>query len=371
MNPVPTPAISRAPSAGRVVRCLKDGYWDLTEVIELPDGSQRVRKRNKAAPAPGPWGLGSLRKEIRYLTTLSPRTAAVFPTVRAWWDRETGGLPDVGYEMSFHPSHHDAGRLAGEGALAQEEIENFQQALAEAVLERVHVLAVAGAPLSRHLDETVVRALDGLAAEPDFARLVEAPEVTLNGRVVPGPRKAWERIGAATDTFVALDAVPTVRLHGDFFLENILWRREPEPGGGPRLLLIDPVSVAGISVGPPLFDLVKYESYATGELLALRTETIEVAGFGESDGDYRHRVRWQDARLRPFQARDWHASFRRAFEAKHGTVDRRLYHLLDGYFSLAMALNTFGIQRQGRLLKATADFAAVLEWSARNSRSGL
>jgi hypothetical protein len=41
-------------------------------------------------------------------------------------------------------------------------------------------------------------------------------------------------------------------------------------------------------------------------------------------------------------------------------VDRRLYQLIDGYFSAAMAVNTTGAQRFARLLKATVEFNAVL-----------
>ncbi len=79
-----------SPCDGRLLRLLKDGYWDRTEVIELADGSRRVRKRNKPA-ANGPWGIESLRREIRYLTTVPPRAALVLPRVLAAWDRETAG----------------------------------------------------------------------------------------------------------------------------------------------------------------------------------------------------------------------------------------------------------------------------------------
>jgi hypothetical protein len=41
-------------------------------------------------------------------------------------------------------------------------------------------------------------------------------------------------------------------------------------------------------------------------------------------------------------------------------VDRRLAYLIDGYFSLAMAVNTTGVQRQARLLKGTTDLNAAL-----------
>ncbi len=354
-----TSAPTAEPSSGSIVRTLKDGYWDRTEVIGLADGSLRVRKRNKGAAAPGPWGLNSLRREIRYLRSLSPAAATVLPPLLASWDRTVAGVPDLGYEMPFYPQHTDAGELARRGLLAQPEIDRFQEELAVALLHRLHEPQPAAEPLSRHLCAAVTEALAGLAAEPAFAALIAAERVQLNGCDLFGPRAALERIVSGTDALAALDASPTGRIHGDFFLENILWRRE-EAGTEPRLILIDPVSVAGIDCALPLFDLVKYESYATGELLALRTEKVEIAGYGAGGGRYRYAIRWEDETLQQFRRVDWHRIFRRAYEAQYGAVDARLYRLLDGYFSVAMALNTFGVQRQARLLKATADFNAVL-----------
>ena len=142
-------------------------------------------------------------------------------------------------------------------------------------------------------------------------------------------------------------------------------REASEPGQrddassiSPRLVLIDPVSVAGVASGPPLFDLVKYESYATGVLPALRFGWLDVGGFDGGD-DYWTQVRWQSAELAPFLTFDWHTRFRRAFEAKYGPVERRAFHLIDGYFNVAMAVNTNGTQRRARLLKATQDFNAA------------
>jgi hypothetical protein len=133
------------------------------------------------------------------------------------------------------------------------------------------------------------------------------------------------------------------------------------PGEESRVILIDVVSVAGVTFGPPLWDLVKYESYATGELMALRSERIEVAGLGDGTGRYRCRIRTEDPGLAPFMDRNWHALFRAAFISQYGHVDERAYRFIHGYFNAAMALNTTGIQRQGRLLRATEDFNAVLE----------
>jgi len=358
--PVAPAATASEPSSSRPIRTLKDGYWDRTEVIELPDGSRRVRKRNKGTVAPGPWGIESLRREIGYLKLLPPALAPFVPPVLASWEREISGQPDLGYEMPFYAHHFDAGSLARDEALDQGEIDQFQRDLAAAVLNLLHQPMPAERPLSQHILETVRAALDGLAASDVFGAVIEAPHIILNNRKMVGSRAMLARLEGAADLLEKLDQAATVRIHGDFFLENILWRPAALRGKESQLILIDPVSVAGIYCAPPLFDLVKYESYATGELWALRTERIDVDGFGLADKPYRYSVRWDDPDLQPFRKFDWHKTFRREYEKKYGKVDERLYHLLDGYFSIAMALNTVGTQRQGRLLKATAEFNAAL-----------
>ena len=143
---------ARAPGggAGRVVRTLKDGYWDRTEVVQLGDGSLRVRKSSKGDAPPGPWGVAALRKEIEYLSTLPDRARAVFPPVLAAWDDAAAEPPRVGYEVPFYAEHIDAGELARKGALAQSGDRPLSGALAEALLERVRAGAGTGAqPLSR------------------------------------------------------------------------------------------------------------------------------------------------------------------------------------------------------------------------------
>ena len=147
----------------------------------------------------------------------------------------------------------------------------------------------------------VEHALRALEAEPELARLIRAESIRLNGGPQAGPRMAFARALTDGAIIAALDAEPQVRLHGDLFLENILWRRGRGAASiSPPLVLIDPVSVAGVVSGPPLFDLVKYESYATGELPALRSEWVDVGGFDGGD-DYRYRVRWHSAELAPFR----------------------------------------------------------------------
>ena len=350
------------PSDGRVVRTLHDGFWDLTQVIELADGSRRVRKRSKGATTERPWGPESLRREIRYLRTATPEAAAVLPCLLAWWDRtDAAGAVDVGYEMPFYPDHRDAGTLAKAMMLGQDEIDEFQRTLADAVLTRLHATTGQDVePLSQHMTRAVRQAFDGLTGDPAFAALIEADPIELNGRPARGPRAVFEANVRNTNILDLIDRTPTVRLHGDLHLENILWRPRAIAGAEPRLVLIDVVSVAGVTFGLPLWDLVKYESYATGELMALRAEKIDVAGFGEGTGRYRCRICTEDAALAPFVQRDWHSLFRAAYEKQHGALDQRLYRFIHGYFNAAMALNTTGLQRQGRLLRATEDFNAAL-----------
>lgn len=358
---------------GRVVRTLKDGYWDRTELVEHGDGSLRVRKSSKGEAPPGPWGVAALRKEIEYLSTLPARARAAFPPVLAAWDDTSVTPPRVGYEMPFYAEHVDAGTLARTGVLAQAEIDWFQQVLAEVVLERVHAAQEAGGELlSAHITSVVHHALGALEAEPQLAGLIRAASIRLNGRAQAGPRAALAAALGDATLIAALDSGPQVRLHGDLFLENVLLRQSelaketnvglPAAGtAGPAIVLIDPVSVAGVVRGPPLFDLVKYESYATGELPALRSDWVEVRGFDGED-EYAYHVPWDRPELQPFRTRDWHTTFRRAFEARYGPVDRRAYRLIDGYFSVAMAANTAGGQRRARLLKATQDFNAARTW---------
>ena len=347
-----------------VVSCARSrtGTGIAPRSCEHDDGSLRVRKSSRGDAPPGPWGLAALRKEIAYLSTLPPRARAVFPPLLAAWDDAAADPPRVGYEIPFYADHFDAGALARRRALAQAEIDQFQDALAEvAARTGARVGAAANEPLSVHLVSVVDHALGALEADPD-SRGWFAPNRS-GSTARRRPDRGRRLRGPAPTARSSPPSTPNRRCGCTGICSSRTCcgddqTRPPSPAVGPQLLLIDPVSVAGVTSGPPLFDLVKYESYATGELAALRSDWVDVGGFDGGD-DYTYGVRWQSAELAAFRALDWHTRFRRAFNARYGPVEGRAYRLIDGYFSVAMAVNTGGTQRRARLLKATQDFNAA------------
>lgn len=346
------------PSTGRTIRSLKEGFADRTDIIEVADAPRRVRKRNKPTGVTS-WRAESLRRQIRYLQTLPRELATLFPPVLAAWERQTPAGLDFGYEMPFYPHHFDAGELALTEAMDQAEIDQFQQELAAAVLQLLHEPAKAEAPFSEHLVAAVRSGYDELCGTADFAALINATNIVVNDQPLPGPRAAFEKLVGETQRLGDLDKLPIVRVHGELFLGNILWRPSALRGAEPQLILIDPVSAAGVSCAPALFDLVKYEMHATGEQLALRSDFFEVSGFGSAEHAYRYEVRWSDVSLQPFQIADWHRKFRQAFETRHGSVDAKLHELLGGYFNVLAARRCAGAQRVACLLKAAKHFTAA------------
>jgi len=350
--------LDSGPSAGRVVQALRNGFWDRTEVIELRDGSRRVRKAHKDDLTAGPWGAETLRREIRFLRGLDPAARESFPAVLSAWDNGR----DLGYEMTYLQGTTDVGELAAQEVLTQAQADAFQDRLAEIVFGRVHRPTEPAEPLSQHVQDIMTTVFDRLEGDRAFGRVITTPDIRLNSEKVLAPRVASIRIRSEPGLMECLDAEPQVRLHGDLFLENILLPREATGEGWPtQQTLIDPVSVAGVSQGHPLFDLVKYESYATGELPALRSEKLHVEGFDRPrEATFVYRVLWDDPAIAPYRRVDWLGRFRAAYERTYGPIDWRAYHLLEAYFALVMAACTHGAQRRGRLLKGTWALNAAL-----------
>jgi hypothetical protein len=339
------------PSVAAVVKTLRDGYWDRTELIRLGDGSLRVRKNSKGPAAPGPWGVSTLRREIEYLKALKGKAADLFPALLAAWDDGS----QLGYEMACVENSIDVAALAQSTAMTQQQADAFQDLLGQALFKHLHRPVAPHESLASHVQQTITEAITQLSRHDQFAPLIDADAVCINDTPVVGLRSALRRLLREPAALGTLDASPCVRLHGDLFLENVLVPRQDDATATPtRFKLVDPVSVAGVYQGHPLFDLVKYESYATGELLAMRAEKVYVDGFADpSAGRYAYRVCTDDPAIKPFRIIDWHSRFRAAYVRQYGQVDRRAYCLLEAYFALVMARCTSGLHQQARVLKAT------------------
>lgn len=317
------------------ITTLRDGFWENTSVVQLPDNTRRVRKQAKPAAAERPWALAALRAEIDFLKNLPTHLAPHFPPVLDSWDGETPG-----YESPYYAGHTDLTALLLGDQLTQDDADTIQQQLITIVRHGLHQQQQDAPKLSSHVFQTLDDVTNQLAADPTFAPLVTEPNITINGAPVPGLARSLGVLATAPGLFTALDQ-PRTLLHGDLIPENILYRR------GHPIILIDPVSVAAITAGHPLFDLVKYASYASGELFAIRNNAV-AAGPG-NDGTYHWKIDWSEPRT----ARFWRTDLVGRFHASFPDPDQDTLNLLDAYFSLAMAVNTTGTQQWARTLKAT------------------
>ncbi|HJM65170.1 MAG: phosphotransferase [Roseibacillus sp.] len=324
-----------------VVRTLKDGYWDHTTVIRASKGTLRVRKESRDTETPGPWAHEALRNEISYLENLPTPAANFFPPLLSSWEEDT-----IGYEIPYYQDRSDLARLVLDGIPGPADCEEIQNQLADAVLGGLHSAEqVGGAPFCAHLEAILSESLETLSAVEVFEPIVNGTRLHLNGHPVPGLRASLARL-RASGILKHLAREPSVRLHGDLILENMLWS---------PLLLIDPVSVAGLTMGHPLFDLVKHESYARGELYAIREELVTAGRL--PDGSYTLEIPWGAEALQPFDRIDLTVGFRKEFIRQHGEINPHFYHLIDAYFSLVMARNTTGLHQFARVLKGCQGLA--------------
>ncbi len=325
-----------------VLRTLKDGYWDRTTVIRFDDGTLRVRKECRKTDQPGPWAHAALRTEIAYLQSLPDHLKGHFPPLLCSWDAES-----IGYEIPFYEDRSDFSSFVLAGEVDQAPADEMQRQLADVVFEGIHRLAPPhDTGFADHVREVILESIDALASDEQFLPLLAPETVTINGHSLPGLRASANSL-QDRGLFGRLEASRPVRLHGDLILENILW---------PPLLLIDPVSVAGLDSGHPLFDLVKFESFASGELYAIREEFVAA---GPCAHGFSLVIDWDHSELKPFRQVDLLSTLRSHYLRAHGEVDSQLYALLDGYFSLVMARNTTGLHQWARVIKGCQCLAAA------------
>ena len=333
---------------------LKDGFWEDTAVYQLADGRQVVHKANKPASKPGPWALLALREEIRYL---KESKGGIFPPLLRSWDYQDHQGMHVGLEIPFYQDHQSVAQHVLENAATQNEADQFQHQLAKHLFRQVH-RPVPQPHLRHHLHDTLTSTCQQLGQIDRFHTVIHDSHIVLNGQAIPGLQTLLAQAEAAK-LFDLIEHGPMVRLHGDLILENILIPKA-NTNTEEEFILIDPVSVAGISAGPPLMDLVKYESYARGDLLAVRSEWFLQAGPSQNSDGYAVALQSDHPKLRPFNQTNWHHAFRQAFIEHHGPIDQQLYHLLDAYYALVMAVNTSGSQQWARVLLGMQSLHAAM-----------
>ena len=347
---------STLPTLAAIETLLRDGYWDRTEIIRMADNSLRVRKQSKGQQSSGPWGQDNLRAEAVYLEELEPHLLDLFPRLIDSWQH-----PAPGYDMAYMADHVDVAQLVRNQIFTQQQSNEFQAHLGKRVFGQLHTPCQSQARLAENIVATLQQAAQSLN-EHDQLQCLTTPSMYINGQLCQNLATTTSRLIQQKVLLQSLDQAPQVRLHGDLFLENILLPATSDHPHWPRqLVLIDPVSVAGMSAGHPLFDLAKYESYACGELPAMRRGHMLVEGMNNSDTEFSFTIDWQHAQMQPFKAIDWHTALRQSYNSHHGPVDPAMYALLEAYFAAAMVLCTTGVEQQARALKAT--LSSQLAWS--------
>jgi hypothetical protein len=328
------------------IRTLKDGYWDRTTVVRAVDGSLRVRKESRATVSPGPWAHAALRNEIRFLNAFRENQEIPLPTLLECWDGET-----IGYEIPFFEDRVDVARSLLAGELEQDAADDMQAELCLAIFDGLHrSQLLQDDHFALHVQKVIRESIITLGGEERFHALAAGPQVRINDQKIPTLAASLGLLEEQS-LFEKLGATPDVLLHGDLILENILWA---------PLLLIDPVSVAGLTSGHPLFDLVKYESYARGELYAIREELVTAEPV---EAGFVFQIDWEHPDLAPFRRLDLCAVFREGYLNVYHDLDHSLYSLIDAYFSLVMARNTTGTHQWARVLKGCQCLAAAAgEW---------
>jgi hypothetical protein len=350
---------STRPTLAAVDALLRDGYWDRTEIISMADGSQRVRKQSKGHQSAGPWGMDNLRAEALYLQDLEPHLLDLFPRLIASWEQ-----PAPGYDMSYEKECVDVGQLARAKVFNQQQADEFQNHLGKRVFGQLHTPSDAACTLSANILDTLKKAAHTLvasAASPNLGCLL-ADQLIINGQDCSPLATNITRLTTQSNLLLAIDSQPQVRLHGDLFLENILLPKFSSLKQWPtQLVLIDPVSVAGISAGHPLFDLAKYESYACGELPAMRRGHVQITGMAQGNiQELGFAIDWHNTDMKAYTQINWHGCLRQSYVNHYGPVDEAMYALLEAYFAAAMVTCTQGVEQQARALKSIVSLERAL-----------
>lgn len=336
-----------------VTETLQRGWWE-DVLLVVVNGEHRVRKHLHRLDAP--WARDVFIKEWRFLRALPSDLVPPFVRILDQSDLLLQDPIPPGEELWFDMEHLDAftdvRHLLRTGGLTQDDADRIQARLIEALVEGLYRLP--GRPFdSDAIIWTVMQqVLDFAHADADLAPFAQADTLVINGQTLPNLSRTLPAARADDRVRASLDDAPSVMLHGDLFYENILYRREPA-----AIRIVDPVSVAGVSFGPVVFDRVKFASWLDGELYALRHGAFELDA--DADGPVpvvRYAWSKHDPVLRGLSDLDLGSRVLAAMDALTGPTNAA-HAVLDAYFALAMAANTPMPQRLLRYVRAVERLA--------------
>lgn len=249
-----------------VVRPLQRGWWENVLLVRV-DGRLRARKELHRLDAP--WARDVLIKEWRYLRELPASMRPPFVSVVDQCDELTADPPPADrrlwFDMEYIEGFTDVRALLAEGRVSVSDAARIQDLLIAALVDGLYRLPGEPFDPDRIVWPVIEQVVEFAVDDADLAPYAGVDEVTINGTVRPNLRQTLSAARADGLIREQFRAAPSVRLHGDLFYENVLYRPDP-----PAIRLIDPVSVAGVASGPVMFDRVKFASWLSGELYALR-----------------------------------------------------------------------------------------------------
>jgi hypothetical protein len=340
-----------------VVRRLQTGWWENVTLVGR-SGLLRVRKELHRLDAP--WARDVFIKEWQYLCKLPEGLRPPFVRVIAQCDELLMNPPPpdrpLWFDMEYLDGYTDVRALLAEGRVSSKDAECIQGLLIDALLNCLYHLPGEPFEVDRIIWPVFEQVMDFAERDAELAPYARSPRWVINGRARPNLKQTVPVARADRRARQQFESSPSVRLHGDLFYENVLYRPDP-----PAIGLIDPVSVAGVAAGPVVFDRVKFDTWVSGELYALRHGRFEVrAGPGRSPPRVDYVWSADDPVLKELRKVDLASRVLAAMDERTGPSESA-QAILAAYFNLAMVPNTAMPQRLLRYARATEIMARWAE----------
>ncbi|MBN1344145.1 MAG: hypothetical protein JXQ73_15780 [Phycisphaerae bacterium] len=319
-----------------VVRPLQNGWWENVLLISV-SGEYRVRKELHRLDAP--WARNVLIKEWQYLRGLPQSLRPPFVTVLDQCQELLSDPPPdatpLWFDMEYLDGFTDVRSLLAQRRLTPFDADRIQALLIDALCEGLYRLPGEPFDPDRLVWPVMSQVLDLALTDQDLAPYARPDQIVVNGAPQANLKRTLPTARADDLPRRQFDRGASVRLHGDLFYENVLYRPDP-----PAIRLIDPVSVAGVDSGPVLFDRVKFASWLSGELYALRHGAFQLTADPASNLP-RIDYAWSkdDPVIDGLHRLELGSRVLSAMDALTGPSEAA-GAVLDAYFSLAMVANT-------------------------------